>query len=437
MDMSLNAFFRKFICSLAVYALVMCQPCFAGPTCAKLFNTTTSKLSKGKLQKLLNAEDYNGEEIIDYLSGDPQLKELFEASAGVWEGYSIKTHTLMVFKVFAEQFALYKKQYKFRVLSDVRLFETLKFTIALHDIGKPYAIDQGNKDRQHEYTLPILEEVFSRFDFSENETKLAKALVSNDFMGDLVRGIIDPKTAKRKFTKIAKEAGMSLADYVPLQFLFYTIDAGSYPSLRQTVFTTTRSGLLIPNKSQFEELWEMLSSSDKSKTEDVPDPKEAEDLATRKRIFAIKKVTPIKANGKYMHQVLGMKNNNFDQKTWYKKMKSILSMEPSSVKDALKDFWLSTSYQKVIWTTKGGVWVHEETKKLRVKMTFKENYVFVSEYDAQKLFGVKQDPDSYAAQKIVGIVNVNGFYKIVDLTGLKEIEITDPQNKLKPITISF
>lgn len=257
--MSMKSFFLKAICVLAANSLVICSPCFSALKCSEFFTDKASEVASNKLLwSLLDAKKYNGPEIIKHLSRDAQLKELFKASAGVWEGYSIKQHTLMVFDVFAEQFTHYQTHYKFRVPSDVRLFQTLKFAIALHDIGKPYSIEAGNKNRQHEFTVPIVEKALAHFGFSVNEAKLAKALIGNDIMSDLVKGEIDAPTAKLKLATVAETVGIPLVDYVPLQFLFYTIDAASYPTLRQRIFMTTEEGLIVPNRSQFQRLWEIL-----------------------------------------------------------------------------------------------------------------------------------------------------------------------------------
>jgi hypothetical protein len=207
----------------------------------------------------LDIDRASGSEIINYLVNDSELEQLFKASAGVWEGYSVEEHTLMVFAVFVQQFPLYQARYQFQVLPDVRLLATLKLTLALHDIGKPYAIAAGDKERQHEFTIPLLEKVFLQLGFSVNEVKLAKALVDNDVIGEWIQGRISLEQAKEELEKIAQTAGMSLINYIPLQLLFYTADAGSYPNLYRRVFTTV-DDLLIPKKFQFQRLWNAINS---------------------------------------------------------------------------------------------------------------------------------------------------------------------------------
>lgn len=259
-DMSDRDAFSRILLGLTVYFMVSHQPVYAAPACIDFFSGKREATPIGTLNSLLSERHVNGNEIIDFLSRDPRYKVLFESPAGVWEGYSIKEHTLMVYAVFAKQFPAFHRAFQFRANPNVRLLQTLKLAIALHDIGKPYAIRAKDKTRQHEFTIPMVEKAFAHFGFSHAEIRLAKALIGNDILGGVVRGRVGPGEAKRQLTEQAKLAGMSLVEYAPLQFLFYTIDAASYPSLRRRVFTS-RDGLLFPNQGQFQRLWSLIEES--------------------------------------------------------------------------------------------------------------------------------------------------------------------------------
>jgi hypothetical protein len=230
--------------------------------CTKLFltaaGTKSVELFAPAIWVLLNAPEINGKEIVDFLSLDPVLKTLFDSSAGVSQGYTIREHTHMVFDVFAKQFPLYKAHYGFQSSSELRLFQTLKFAIALHDIGKPIAIDKGDKDRQHEFTLPLVEQALKHFEFTDREYKLVRALVAHDFLGDYLKGKINARTTAGYLERLAEAAGMTAKEFVPLQFLFYIIDAGSYPSLREAVLTEAPDGSLTPKNTRFEDIWILI-----------------------------------------------------------------------------------------------------------------------------------------------------------------------------------
>lgn len=96
-------------------------------------------------------DPFNPDLVISRLSEDQVLARLFAADAGVWEGYTIREHTLMVLGIF-ERFQLSQ------VSKSEKLF--FRLLLALHDIGKPLAIEQtGEKKRQAEFTGLILQAV--------------------------------------------------------------------------------------------------------------------------------------------------------------------------------------------------------------------------------------------------------------------------------------
>ena len=213
----------------------------------------TKPVNTEKFWNILSTQEVNGKEIIEQLSQDKAIKNLFEKSAGLFEGYTVQEHTLMVFAVFKEQFNNYNKHFKFNVPSDIRLFETLKMAIALHDIGKSLADERGDKERQHEYTIPILKFQLKKFNFSTNEINFVQSLVGHDIIGGLMQQKISLEEAKSRLQTAANNAKMSLHDFLPLQLLFYTIDAASYPAVRQSYFTQN-NGLLVSNNPQWEKL---------------------------------------------------------------------------------------------------------------------------------------------------------------------------------------
>ena len=61
--------------------------------------------------------------------------------------------------------------------------------IALHDIGKAEAIEEGaGKEHQHEHTVPIMQKVLREEGFSEQDVSLATELLNHDLIGPLFRG---------------------------------------------------------------------------------------------------------------------------------------------------------------------------------------------------------------------------------------------------------
>lgn len=205
----------------------------------------------------LNDTNYNGSEIIEILSKDKKLSELFIADAGVWEGYSIQEHTLLVYQVFAEQFNVYNQFYNFSPNREVRFWPLMKILIALHDIGKPIAIKNGDKSEQHKYTMDILSEKMTAMNFNDHEIKLAIALVGHDHIGKMIKKDKEPLSTKEKIQKQAELADHSLESFFPIQAFYYCIDAAAYPGLRKRIFTT-KNQLLVPISERYNELHQLI-----------------------------------------------------------------------------------------------------------------------------------------------------------------------------------
>ena len=108
--------------------------------------------------------------------------------------------------------------------------------IALHDIGKAEAIEEGaGKEHQHEHTVPIMQTVLREEGFSEQEVALATELLNHDLIGPLFRGWSDETdvSVAAKLTAKAQRVGMDVSDFATLQLAFYQADAAAYPYITQ------------------------------------------------------------------------------------------------------------------------------------------------------------------------------------------------------------
>lgn len=220
---------------------------------AKTGKTASSKLnSSPNLQPLL---------VIDVLSQEKRLHDLFAADSGVWENYSIKEHSMRVMENLNEQFdCLFTPdfQQRMRLILGMPLKNFMQETMALHDIGKPLAIEAGDKDRQHEFTRPILEEALTRLHVPKKTILISATLVDNDVIGDYLMNKFSAEEAGRKLRELAQAAGLDVQDYWKLQIAFYTADAGAYPSLAQRVFEQDAHGCISPFAERFKRLQKVL-----------------------------------------------------------------------------------------------------------------------------------------------------------------------------------
>jgi hypothetical protein len=128
----------------------------------------------------------------------PQVADMYAQDAGVSEGYSIGEHTGMVLDMWSRQASPAQLDGLSERLG-VDVTRLMHSTLLLHDIGKPLAIQEGEKWRQHEFTLPIMADVLAKEGFSEQEVKLAQAVVGHDIFGEVLKGRLSPQAgADRK-----------------------------------------------------------------------------------------------------------------------------------------------------------------------------------------------------------------------------------------------
>lgn len=120
--------------------------------------------------------NYAPEGLIAALKQNPRLAHLYEQDSGVMESYSIERHSLFVL----HQFERYFCDHPIPVLS----LEAMRIMLALHDIGKPL---RNATESQHQCTLRILDELQADLPISSYEFRIIRALVSQDFVGTLIR----------------------------------------------------------------------------------------------------------------------------------------------------------------------------------------------------------------------------------------------------------
>lgn len=195
-------------------------------------------------QASVPAESKSEPDVIEIYKKDPELAALFESDAGVREGYTVEGHTRTVLSNWRKQVTPGNvKEIGSRAGSE-RMQELMEHVVALHDIGKPIAIKEGDKSKQHSKTLPILEKNLKAQGFSQKEVAIARTLVGNDVIGQLIQGKISAAAAANSLAKLSEQAGLSEADYFTLQASLYKADASSYPSLAGSIFSEGPSGKL-------------------------------------------------------------------------------------------------------------------------------------------------------------------------------------------------
>lgn len=176
-----------------------------------------SNFRREKLDKLFATPKDLPTQLINFFRF--RCKNEYESDSGV-RGYTIEKHTYFVLKQFEKYFSRAS-------LSLGVTPELLMSLIAIHDNGKPEAMRKGGKHLQHIYTPPIVEEILTELEFSGREIDIAKALVSEDPIGNVVKGANIDANAQ-VIIELAKEKNLPANKLFELMLILYQVDAGSY-----------------------------------------------------------------------------------------------------------------------------------------------------------------------------------------------------------------
>ena len=225
----------------------------------KFLKVPTAALDQKVADILKNHTKLSDIELIKLLCEYPNLKKLYDGSAQVSEGYTIEQHTLMVLRQYSDQ-------KKFFNLNECKLDHitcnidrVLRIALALHDIGKSL----GPKEKQHEYTIPILQSALKKWKFSEKEIALATALIDHDCIGELLQPQYKqtPEMAVEKLKKLAHQANIDLHSFFTIQHLFYISDASAYPRVKMYCMKQDKKGQLHPINPQFRVLESLIKNN--------------------------------------------------------------------------------------------------------------------------------------------------------------------------------
>lgn len=159
--------------------------------------------------------------VISSLKQNDFARQQLEADAGVVEGYTIEEHTLMMMTQF-------EKYFSHEPLPLGLSADSFRKILAIHDIGKPTALEEGDKNRQHQYTQKYAPELLREQGLSEAEIKIALALVSGDPIGEHVKSEWNLESSLKDIKNMANVAEVNPKEFFDLLKIFYQCDAGSY-----------------------------------------------------------------------------------------------------------------------------------------------------------------------------------------------------------------
>ncbi|MFC2084011.1 hypothetical protein ACFLS9_03055 [Bacteroidota bacterium] len=165
-----------------------------------------------------NLEASNETLISNLCQLDNRLRELFATKI---RHYALYNHTLAVLNEFNKYFANW-------ILKDILSRDKMRLFLALHDIGKPFAYQDGNKSKQHQYTLQILNDIKVNLGVNDGEFNLFTALSANDPLGKYFQSAISSLLTSDLIISIAKDNHIVIQDYLEILTVYFQVDAGSY-----------------------------------------------------------------------------------------------------------------------------------------------------------------------------------------------------------------
>lgn len=209
------------------------QPQPAQSTSAQIEAALTGvelKMTREELDQAFEA--YTPPKLIQVLSRE--FPKAFESMVG--DGETLAIHTKNVLEQYEKHFSRFD-------LPDIIEKDTFRLILALHDIGKPQAIAQGDASQQHKYNASIARDVLTQLGYSEKEVKIAEALLKADPIGDLLKGRPSGQEAriekcKNEVIQLAAEAGVDAAELFDTFEIMYKSDACSH-----TRYAGSRGGL--------------------------------------------------------------------------------------------------------------------------------------------------------------------------------------------------
>lgn len=189
------------------------------------------------------------DQVLVFLKMDSRLDNLFYAPNGAPGQPSIEAHSRDVFVQWRKQ------------APPAERLHYMPLVIALHDIGKPLAIQSGDRDRQHFFTAPLVGELMEKYQFEEFDIRITQRLLLNTSLPRLLKGLITAEKAAEEIHAEAFLLRVKPLDFFNWKLAFFSADAGSYHSLREHLFTQDSKGKLIAKSPQVEALKKLLTKN--------------------------------------------------------------------------------------------------------------------------------------------------------------------------------
>lgn len=207
-------------------------------------------------------EKESEEELLNILCIHPELNHWYNQKVGGPDNLTLYQHTLDVMKNYTKFF-----KGKQKVFDEEKLF---LLHLALHDIGKPMAISNGNKNDQHEYSIELIDRIKDILGRESEVIETIKTILNGDPLGKY----LNPKVSQSKEVTIdqvkqmATNLGADVKEFWTDLVIYYQCDAAGYESLRKNIFSISTEGDLefdvtlnrLKFKTEIEEKFKFLEN---------------------------------------------------------------------------------------------------------------------------------------------------------------------------------
>lgn len=178
-------------------------------------------LNPYEYKSLLNAEECKPESTLNAFTGCSLIRRQFEKPATAGFNYSLRRHTLSVLDVFESYFSS---------LFDLGQRNCMRMLLALHDIGKPMAIQRGDKTLQHRFTVRIINRLPDHWIASPQRNWLC-TLLADDYLGDFLKGNYSEKQCLLRLSEAHARTGTDKTIFFNHLSVYYQCDIAGYTRL--------------------------------------------------------------------------------------------------------------------------------------------------------------------------------------------------------------
>lgn len=152
------------------------------------------------------------------------FKNTYASVVGIGSPFTLRDHTLAVL-------TLYRKYFESHHLPPQISQNFFEEMLILHDVGKPEAIQHGDKRLQHKFTIPLMNASAKLLNWSEPQLNIAIGLLNGDPIGSFLKQEIDISQAIRILNKMLKFSGLPKSSFLRAMTIYYQMDTASYSTI--------------------------------------------------------------------------------------------------------------------------------------------------------------------------------------------------------------